>query len=250
MSVWQLLLRPGHIISDYIDGKRQVSFPPVKMLFIIVVIYCMVAYWLIPEVLGISYAHSSKDIADQQLGGFVIWEKKNFSWFELCMAVLAVLPTWIMFRFAPRHSNHSLPEGFFIQIFLMVIIIVLHILTIPLDVYNSTLGVSIFLLLIVVYYFIIYKYLFGYGIWGTLWRSGFVMATILCLMMSALFLAFNIDMNSVFKNSKMTEAQSTAARYSTVANLLVTAIITLTVGFAINYIFTRKSRRELKQKAS
>ena len=31
-SVWQLLLRPGHVISDYIDGKRQVSFPPVKML--------------------------------------------------------------------------------------------------------------------------------------------------------------------------------------------------------------------------
>ena len=41
-SVWQLLLRPGHIISDYIDGKRQVSFPPVKMLFIIAVIYSMI----------------------------------------------------------------------------------------------------------------------------------------------------------------------------------------------------------------
>ena len=24
-SVWQLLLRPGHIIGDYIDGKRQVT---------------------------------------------------------------------------------------------------------------------------------------------------------------------------------------------------------------------------------
>ena len=38
-SIWQLLLRPGYFISDYISGKRQVSFPPVKMLFIVTVIY-------------------------------------------------------------------------------------------------------------------------------------------------------------------------------------------------------------------
>ena len=33
-SIWQLLLRPGYFISDYINGKRQISFPPVKMLVI------------------------------------------------------------------------------------------------------------------------------------------------------------------------------------------------------------------------
>jgi len=31
-SLWQLIWRPGYFISDYINGKRQVSFPPVKML--------------------------------------------------------------------------------------------------------------------------------------------------------------------------------------------------------------------------
>ena len=34
-SLIQLFLRPGYFISDYISGKRQVSFPPVKMLAII-----------------------------------------------------------------------------------------------------------------------------------------------------------------------------------------------------------------------
>ena len=27
-SLWQLIWRPGYFISDYINGKRQVSFPP------------------------------------------------------------------------------------------------------------------------------------------------------------------------------------------------------------------------------
>ena len=33
-SLWQLIWRPGYFISDYINGKRQVSFPPVKMLVV------------------------------------------------------------------------------------------------------------------------------------------------------------------------------------------------------------------------
>ena len=34
----QLLLRPGYLIHDYLSGKRQVSFPPVKMLFIVAIV--------------------------------------------------------------------------------------------------------------------------------------------------------------------------------------------------------------------
>ena len=30
-TLWQLLLRPGNLIAGYINGRRQVSFPPVKM---------------------------------------------------------------------------------------------------------------------------------------------------------------------------------------------------------------------------
>ena len=31
----QLLLRPGYLVRNYISGRRQVSFPPVKMLVIV-----------------------------------------------------------------------------------------------------------------------------------------------------------------------------------------------------------------------
>jgi hypothetical protein len=43
-SACQLLLRPGYFVSDYISGKRQVSFPPMKMLFILVVAYFIIGY--------------------------------------------------------------------------------------------------------------------------------------------------------------------------------------------------------------
>ena len=54
-SVWQLLLRPGYFISDYISGKRQVSFPPIRMLFILAVAYAIIFHWLLPEFKGLGY---------------------------------------------------------------------------------------------------------------------------------------------------------------------------------------------------
>ena len=130
-SIWQLLLRPGHIISDYIDGKRQVSFPPVKMLFIIAVIYSMVYYWLLPTIFKIQVEPVITPEDQVIMGDMVSWLETNYSWFALIMALLAVLPTWVMFRYSPRHTLHTLPEGFFIQIFLAVMMIVFSFLLIP-----------------------------------------------------------------------------------------------------------------------
>ena len=54
-SVCQLLLRTGYFISDYISGKRQMSFPPIKMLFILAVAYAIIFHWLFPELKGLGY---------------------------------------------------------------------------------------------------------------------------------------------------------------------------------------------------
>ena len=43
-SLAQLFLRPGYFIGDYINGKRQVSFPPVKMLAIVAVLGVIVDF--------------------------------------------------------------------------------------------------------------------------------------------------------------------------------------------------------------
>ena len=38
-TLLQLLWRPGHLIGDYIGGRRQVCYKPVNMLFIVALVY-------------------------------------------------------------------------------------------------------------------------------------------------------------------------------------------------------------------
>ena len=248
-SVWQLLLRPGHIISDYIDGKRQVSFPPVKMLFILAVLYTMIYYWFIPTVLGINVETQVTKEQEAMLGDLSHWLKANYSWFALIMALLAVIPTWIMFRYSPRHTAHSLPEGFFIQVFLAVLMIVLSFLLMPLGMIDLMVYSTVVYLLYGVYYIIVYKYLFGYSLWGTLWRSGFVLTTVLFLLTAAIFLASNINqaiMEDQFKKH-VTQEQILQAKLYSAGGILAFTTMVMAVGYVINMIVTRKFRKQIKQ---
>ena len=248
-SVWQLLLRPGHIISDYIDGKRQVSFPPVKMLFILAVLYSMIYYWFIPSVLGISVETEVTPEQEAMMGDLSNWLKTNYSWFSLIMALLAVVPTWIMFRYSPRHTAHSLPEGFFIQVFLAVLMIVLSFLLMPLGMVDLVFYSAVVYLLYGVYYIIVYKYLFGYSLWGTLWRSGFVLAVVSLLLTAGIFLGSNLNqaiMEANLKKQLPQEQILQAKLYSVVAILMFTSMV-MAVGFVINLIVTRKYRKQIKK---
>ena len=248
-SVWQLLLRPGHIISDYIDGKRQVSFPPVKMLFILAVLYTMIYYWFIPTVLGINVETQVTKEQEAMLGDLSHWLKANYSWFALIMALLAVIPTWIMFRYSPRHTAHSLPEGFFIQVFLAVLMIVLSFLFMPLGMIDLMVYSTVVYLLYGVYYIIVYKYLFGYSLWSTLWRSGFVLTTVLFLLTAAIFLASNINqaiMEDQFKK-QVTQEQILQAKLYSAGGILAFTTMVMAVGYVINMIVTRKFRKQIKQ---
>ena len=164
LSIWQLLYRTGYFISDYINGKRQLSFPPVKMLFIITMIYANIIYWFFPDVLKLS-------LEEQGAVGYKMWIREHYSWAMLVMSLLAIIPTWVIFRKSPRNSHHTIPQGFFIQVLFQTLTIVLSILTIPLDFIQSPFSTLAYDMLIMAYFFVGYKQLFGYGIWGTLWRQ-------------------------------------------------------------------------------
>lgn len=248
-SIWQLLLRPGHFIGDYIDGKRQVSFPPVKMLFIVAVLYSMIYYWFFPVVLNISLDPEITEEQKALIGDLVKWLKTYYSWFMLIMAMLAVLPTWVMFRYSPRHTAHTLPEGFFIQVFLAVLMIVFCFLFIPVAMKDSTIYTYIVYILFGLYYIIVYHYLFGYSIWGTLWRCGFVFLTVVLLMSMGTFMASNIDQGLLadHKNHELTEEQRYLFKLTWAGISLILALIVLSVGFVINFLVTGKARRQINR---
>lgn len=115
-TLLQLLGRPGYLVRDYISGHRQVSFPPINML----VIVCLFV------VLFESVFHVENDVLGlkfniQQLDEIVGWINAQKSWATLLLQSFYILPTWLVFRYAPGYPHHTLPEGFFLQVFLSVL---------------------------------------------------------------------------------------------------------------------------------
>ena len=158
----QLLGRPGYLVRDYISGHRQVSFPPVKMLVIVclfVVVFESV-FHVKNDVLGIKF-----DV--RKIDEIVEWINAQKSWATLFLQSFYILPTWLVFRFAPGYPRHTLPEGFFLQLFLSVLSILL--------VFVGYLNENLELALWIIYMYITYRQLFGYGWWGTLWRLAVIL---------------------------------------------------------------------------
>lgn len=172
-SLLQLLLRPGYLISDYISGKRQVSFPPVKML-LIVAVGAMIVDYLCGKPFDNMAMDKGVDFA--VIDALSDWSESNPGWGMLVVSSMLIFPTWLYFRYAPKHRQHTLPEGFFVQVFMSSLVCLLSVFVIVIRNYWGLLPLPI-------YYVITYHQLFGYGWWGTLWR------TILCFFQGLLLLA-------------------------------------------------------------
>ena len=242
-SIWQLLFRPGYFINDYISGKRQVSFPPVKMLFIVTVIYSLVVYWLLSNFLGVDVGEFNGENR-KLMSEYYNWYVAHYSWVMLIMAILAIFPTWIMFRYAPRHTRHTLPEGFFIQVFLSVLMVSMNFLLIPVGlIYNKALNVII-TLITMFYYVVTYRQLFGYGLWGTFWRQAVVLSVISLCEMGLIIGIFGVDFGYEM-NSNLNADQLTLLRYGSAVGCVFLALVLLAIGYIINLIATREDRRQL-----
>ena len=156
-TLYQLMLRPGYLIGEYISGRRQVSYPPVKMLFVVAVVYA-----IIKQLLGIEIEPLT---AEEEKIKFIVivinWLKANPGWGMMTLTIFLIIPTWFFFRSAPRYPRHSLPESFFIQIFMSSLMLICLLL--------SEIS-EVLMLLIPFYYYITYRQLFGYRFWGTTWR--------------------------------------------------------------------------------
>lgn len=209
-SLLQLLLRPGYMINDYIGGRRQVSFPPVKMLFIIAI-----AYGLLNRLFGHPVAFSTPVGFAKQ---FNEWIDQYPGWALLCIGFFNIFPTWLVFYHAPRNGQHSLPEGFFIQVFMATIIMLISCFWIFFSWIN---------LLIPIYFFVAYKQLFGYGWWGTLWRS------VACLYVGFVLFGLFIGIIDLFIMGHF-------ARPKLFALILSLAVVILTSTVFINKISEKK----------
>ena len=242
-TLWHLLTRPGYLISDYISGKRQVSFPPVKMLFFVAVIVVLFIYYLFPLLFGITVDPYGGQ-TDAYVG-FTEWNKAHFAWTYFIIAVLYILPTWILFRYSPRHTRHTLPQGFFIQVFLCSLNLFLtSIIMSPLLWIDYTVYLTVNAVILLFYYIITYKQLFGYGLWGTIWRVAIIFWCVMLIMTSLMNIVFEVDFSQL--DSK--EFSSENGRFYYAGKSMAEGLMILGAGWILNLIATKVSQLKSKRK--
>ena len=221
-TLLQLLFRPGHLINDYISGRRQVSFPPVKMLFVVAVMVTLLEFFFGSD-------NNTQTLAADAdlLSRIVNWLSDNLAWTVLGLTSMLLLPTWFVFRHSPLHERHTLPEGFFIQVFMATLFVVFIIF--------GYIAENI-LYVVVFYYLAVYHRLFGYGIWGTLWRF------LVCFYLVCMELYLVIIVLSIFTGYD--------ERIASRIGLSITVFVTLTlIPVAITYFINRHTARRRQQPA-
>ena len=158
-SLWQLLWRPGYLISDYINGHRQQSYSPTNMLFIVALFYALFTNWIDPTPIELVNESETELVL---LFKAIDWLFNNPGWGIMTITMFFIPPTWVLFRFSPRNNHHTLPQGAFIQLFMGTLLLIF--------IFFSETVSGFFNWLIPLYYYIAYRQLFGYRFWGTTWR--------------------------------------------------------------------------------
>ena len=178
-TLLQLLLRPGYLISDYISGHRQACYKPVNMLFIMAIFYVIIA-----QLSGhnVSSTMFPIDYGTNSLLSIFSWISSHPAWSAMSLTTIMILPTYLLFRFAPRHTRHTLPESIFIQLFMCTLLLICSLASILFD---------WLFWLVPFYYYITYRQFFGYRPWSTLWRL-LVSAFVWILLLSSVFIILMI----------------------------------------------------------
>ena len=210
-TMLQLLGRPGYLVRDYISGRRQVSFPPVKMLVIVCLFVVIVesVFHVKNDVIGLKF-----DI--QEVDDIIAWINSQKSWATLFLQCFYILPTWLVFRYAPGYPRHTLPEGFFLQVFMSVLSLLS---TLFIGYWNDDLDLALW----IIYMYITYRPLFGYGWWGTLWR----LAVLLQMAVTTMLVAGAI-VEYVYDNNDICDALLSILIVLTPAVLLTAVILYVT----------------------
>ena len=230
-TLLQLLWRPGHLIGDYIGGHRQVCYKPVNMLFIVAL-----AYVILMQIIGQDVNISEIEIAGYDRTGYFNvfntcyhWMVAHPGWAMMLLTMIMILPTFIVFRFAPQHPHLTFPENIFVQVFMSTLMLVV---AFTIRVSN---GITVFL--IPLYYYICYRQLFGYKFWGTTWRLAVCFFVWSCL---AFYLIVVVLVVAVRQNELANPVRATI--YGVVMLTLGTAVL-VAIPLSIAYFISRKKAK-------
>jgi hypothetical protein len=105
-SLWQLLIRPGKAVAEYVDGKRVNHFKPFSYLIILTSIAAVLSHWVnaaLQAKIRINEAPVKALPAAKHGVNYFIYQVSPFfdkypSLFFLCMIPLVSLLTWLYYK--------------------------------------------------------------------------------------------------------------------------------------------------------
>lgn len=195
-TLWHLLYRPGYMISDYLAGRRIPYFPPIKLLFILatsVVLLTAITpekQEATPSVISVSITPVEADYIKQAASKgeadfikildslqyiattYAEWARSHKALELLLIHSVLALISWRIFRKPQRNAYLTLPEHFYIQVYIACQLLFLRLLyslfTFSHIALEKTYGLPTTLVLLILFYD--YRQLFG-GSWRyTLWH--------------------------------------------------------------------------------
>lgn len=234
-TLLQLLWRPGHLISDYIGGHRQVCYKPVNMLFIVALVYVVLMQIIGHEVNLdiINVEGGDKDGYFKMINAGYYWMMTHPGWAMMILTMIMILPTWIVFRFAPRHSRLTLPENIFVQLFMSTLMLIV---AFTISVSN---GRTLFL--IPIYYYISYRQLFGYKFWGTTWRLA------VCFLVWLILITYIIISVLVIVVQQYESKNPFLASVFGVVEVTLATTLLVAIPLSIAYFISRKTAKRRQQ---
>ncbi len=200
-----LLYRPGHLIRDFLCGKRTRYFRPVQMLLCLVTIYALLSL-IFKDSLSMNDIESLEVAtgadgdtfakASQMLMKFL----SNTVAFSLTFAFVGVFP----FKWLFRRRTMACPDGerrmlntaehFFTLIYLSCLFILMEFVLLPLDWIPATKGwsASLGLLVPILLSTWTYKQLYEISWWKSLWRNVIAAVLVIIFVIILMILYFGI----------------------------------------------------------
>ena len=211
-KLWKTLLhsvtRPGHMIREYLHGKRTYYIKPLNLLVVLSLLFVILQNVLPVNLFG--NGNSKEDIEDTRviladadslslsdegvkiringtelsekvkpiLDTMEDWFRGNMGYYRLLCQLLLIPGTMLCFRKSKTYPKSNLPENFFIQIFVSNQLMLLDLLWLLCSWGHYRLPTLIFVLVLIYDY----KQLFGFS-WGrTTWKVALVYLWALLIM--------------------------------------------------------------------
>ena len=193
-SIRDLILRPGYMIRDYLQGMQMAYFPPFKMLFLLCTLSFLIDSGL--NIQGINryklYMEHEKEYAEQKKAEaqndktlsevrrtstiaaqdvmYLTEEKinENYQFVMLFSLLVFSLPLWMLLRHSPAIPDLRLSECFVSMVYITNMLLIYSL--IPSLLCFSFKAESRFDLLVLLLAVIPIKQLSGYSYWNTIWR--------------------------------------------------------------------------------